>query len=148
MDLRNLADHRSVEPRADVKKLSVESQPSLFYRDLRPWVHPDENSQYPRSNDVVTCHYSGVLKRDGKAQTFDSSYERKTPTEFPVNGVIRGWTEVLQKMRVGQKWEVHIPYQLAYGENGFEPKIPAKTDLFFVIELIGINVKGTRRSEL
>ena len=68
----------------------------------------------PDYDDVVTVHYTGYLVDGHK---FDSSYDRGEPAIFPVKGVIPGWTEILQIMPVGSKWEVYIPYNLAYGEG-------------------------------
>ena len=69
----------------------------------------------PAADSTVRVHYHGTLI-DGSV--FDSSYKRGQPAEFPVNGVIRGWTEALQLMPVGAKWKLYIPYDLAYGEQG------------------------------
>ena len=96
----------------------------------------------PDYDDEVTVHYSGYLVDGHK---FDSSHDRGTPATFPVQGVIPGWTEILQIMPVGSKWEVYIPYNLAYGERGIQgPEkgtyvIPPSATLVFEIELIGIS---------
>lgn len=95
-----------------------------------------ENSEHPTSLDTVKIHYRGSFI-DGKV--FDSSYQRGKPNAFPLNRVIAGWSEVLQKMHVGDKWEVFIPPYLAYGENGFGPHIGPNVALIFEIELLGIN---------
>ena len=71
----------------------------------------------PDYDDVVTVHYNGYLIDGHK---FDSSYDRGNAAIFPVKGVIAGWTEILQIMPVGSKWEVYIPYNLAYGEKGIQ----------------------------
>jgi FKBP-type peptidyl-prolyl cis-trans isomerase len=90
----------------------------------------------PADADKVTVHYRGYFI-DG--DEFDNSYKRKQTATFPVIGVIPGWTEALKLMSVGSKWELYIPYQLAYGENGRPPKIgPAKT-LLFEVELLNIS---------
>jgi len=88
----------------------------------------------PIISDVVKCHYKGTLI-DGTV--FDSSYERKEPTSFPVNQVIPGWTEALQLMKVGAKWKLYVPYDIAYGERGAGPIEPYST-LVFEIELLEI----------
>ena len=80
------------------------------------------------SNDQVTVHYKGMLT-DGKV--FDSSYDRGQPAEFPVGGVIPGWTEGVQLMKEGAKYKFFIPYTLAYGDRGAGGVIPPKTDLIF-----------------
>ncbi|KAB1064545.1 FKBP-type peptidyl-prolyl cis-trans isomerase [Salibacter halophilus] len=89
----------------------------------------------PGMNDMVRVHYKGTLI-DGS--TFDSSYKRGEPAQFPVNGVIAGWTEALQLMPVGSKWELYIPYNLAYGEKGAGQQIPPYSTLIFEVELLEI----------
>jgi len=89
----------------------------------------------PTKDSVVRTHYRGTLI-DGKQ--FDSSYDRGEPTEFPVGGVIAGWTEALQSMKVGSKWKLYIPYQLAYGERGAGGDIGPYQALVFDIELLDI----------
>ncbi len=89
----------------------------------------------PTANDTVVVHYRGTLI-NGKE--FDSSYSRGEPATFPVNGVIQGWQEILQKMRVGAKWRAYIPAQLAYGERGAPPSIGPNETLIFDIELLDI----------
>jgi FKBP-type peptidyl-prolyl cis-trans isomerase FklB len=88
----------------------------------------------PTGDDKVKTHYRGTLI-DGTE--FDSSYKRNQPAEFPVKGVIKGWTEALQLMKEGGKWELYIPADLAYGQRG-RPGIPANSTLVFEIELIEI----------
>ncbi|MHC4206714.1 MAG: FKBP-type peptidyl-prolyl cis-trans isomerase [Planctomycetota bacterium] len=88
----------------------------------------------PTADDKVKTHYRGTLI-DGTE--FDSSYKRNRPAEFGVKGVIKGWTEALQLMKVGGKWELYIPANLAYGERG-RPSIPANSTLIFEIELLEI----------
>lgn len=92
----------------------------------------------PTPLDVVKVHYRGSFI-DGRV--FDSSYQRGQPHVFPLNRVIAGWTEVLQKMKVGDKWQVFIPPYLAYGENGFGQEIGPNMALIFELELLGINEK-------
>lgn len=89
----------------------------------------------PQLNNTVKVHYHGTLI-DGK--TFDSSYERGEPIEFPVTGVIKGWTEALQLMPQGSKWELYIPYDLAYGEKGAGGAIGPFATLIFVVELLEV----------
>jgi len=83
----------------------------------------------------VKTNYEGKLI---SGTVFDSSYERKQPAVFPVNQVIAGWTEALQLMPVGSKWELYIPAKLAYGSNGAGPKIGPDEALIFKIELLEI----------
>jgi FKBP-type peptidyl-prolyl cis-trans isomerase FklB len=92
----------------------------------------------PKATDTVVTHYRGSLI-DGKV--FDSSYDRGEPVTFPVNGVIPGWTEALQKMKVGDKWQLFIPANLAYGENGSGP-IGPNSVLIFDIELLEVKASS------
>lgn len=89
----------------------------------------------PDENDKVKVHYHGTLP-DGTV--FDSSVERGEPITFPVNGVIKGWTEAMQLMKVGDKWKLFIPAELAYGERGAGPKIGPNQALVFEVELLGV----------
>ena len=89
----------------------------------------------PQAEDTVEVHYHGTLI-DGSV--FDSSVDRGTPAKFPVNRVISGWTEALQLMKVGDKWRLHIPADLAYGAQSPSPKIPANSALVFEVELLSI----------
>ena len=90
----------------------------------------------PGPNDKVTVHYRGRLL-DGTE--FDSSFKRNKPATFPVGGVIPGWTEGLQLMKEGAKWQLFIPAKLAYGEKGAGPMIGPNATLIFDVELISIN---------
>jgi FKBP-type peptidyl-prolyl cis-trans isomerase FklB len=89
----------------------------------------------PQATDVVRTHYRGTLI-DGTE--FDSSYRRNEPATFPVNGVIPGWTEALQLMPVGSKWQLFVPSKLAYGEQGAGQLIGPNATLLFEVELLGI----------
>jgi len=89
----------------------------------------------PFADSMVKVHYEGRLI-DGTV--FDSSYKRDEPLGFPLNGVIRGWTEGLQLMRIGSKFEFYIPYDLAYGERGSPPRIPPCAALIFKVELLEV----------
>ena len=91
--------------------------------------------QKPKATDTVKVHYEGTLI-DGTV--FDSSYKRGESISFPLNGVIKGWTEGLQLMSVGSKYKFFIPYQLAYGERGAGQQIPPYAALIFTVELLGI----------
>ena len=90
----------------------------------------------PKATDTVKVHYHGTLL-DGTV--FDSSVQRGEPISFPLNGVIPGWTEGLQLMKVGDKFKFEIPPNLAYGPNSPSPKIPPNSTLVFEVELLGIN---------
>jgi len=89
----------------------------------------------PKASDTVKVHYHGTLL-DGTV--FDSSVERGEPISFPLDGVIPGWTEGLQLMKVGDKFRFEIPPNLAYGANPPSPKIPPNSTLVFEVELLGI----------
>ena len=108
----------------------VQATPSgLQYKVLR-----QGNGPMPTLQDTVRCHYRGTLI-DGTE--FDSSYGDE-PVEFPVRGVIPGWTEALQKMRVGDKWQLFVPADLAYGAESAGPVIGPNSLLIFEVELLGI----------
>ena len=92
----------------------------------------------PTANDTVVCNYRGTLI-NGKE--FDSSYKRGQPASFPVSGVIRGWTEALQLMPVGSKWELYVPSELAYGDRGAGADIGPGATLIFEVELLSIQGK-------
>lgn len=96
-------------------------------------VIKEGTGELPKLNDVVTVNYKGTLI-DGTE--FDSSYKRGEPATFPVSGVIAGWTEALQLMKVGSTWELYIPAELAYGANGMPPVIAPNQTLIFTVELI------------
>ena len=93
------------------------------------------DGERPSASSTVRTHYHGTLV-DGTV--FDSSYDRGQPAEFPVNGVIAGWTEALQMMPVGSKWRLYLPYSLAYGEAGAGGAIGPYAALVFDVELLDI----------
>lgn len=133
--MKNLAEKNTKEGEAfleaNKKKSGVITLPSgLQYKILK-----EGNGAKPTATQTVKCHYRGTLI-DGKE--FDSSYKRGEPTEFPVGGVIKGWTEALQLMPVGSKWELYIPSTLAYGERGAGQTIGPNAVLIFEIELLSI----------
>jgi FKBP-type peptidyl-prolyl cis-trans isomerase FklB len=90
----------------------------------------------PTLFDNVTIHYKGTFI-DGRV--FDSSLERGEPATFPLNKLIAGWSEALQLMQIGDKWQLFVPSYLAYGEHGYGPEIGPNTTLVFEVELLGIN---------
>ncbi|MFV0364957.1 MAG: FKBP-type peptidyl-prolyl cis-trans isomerase [Mangrovibacterium sp.] len=108
----------------------VTTASGLQYRVIK-----EGTGEKPTAESTVSCHYTGKLL-DGTV--FDSSVERGQPTEFPVNGVIPGWTEALQLMSVGSKYELFIPSELAYGERGAGGSIGANCTLIFEVELLDI----------
>jgi FKBP-type peptidyl-prolyl cis-trans isomerase FklB len=92
----------------------------------------------PTAGDSVVCNYRGTLLNDTE---FDSSYKRGQPATFPVTGVIKGWTEALQLMPVGSKWQIFVPSELAYGARGAGAEIGPNSTLVFEIELLSIQPK-------
>lgn len=113
------------------KKEGVVTLPSgLQYKVITPGT-----GATPKATDTVTTHYRGTLI---DSTEFDSSYKRGQPASFPVNGVIPGWTEALQLMQVGAKWQLFIPANLAYGSRGAGGRIGPNATLIFDIELLGI----------
>lgn len=102
----------------------------LMYKVLQ-----EGSGRKPKATDTVRCHYEGTFA-DGSI--FDSSYKRGEPAEFPLDGVIKGWTEGLQLMGEGAKYELYLPYNLAYGERGAGSSIPPYCALKFVVELIKV----------
>ncbi|MGV6851529.1 MAG: FKBP-type peptidyl-prolyl cis-trans isomerase, partial [bacterium] len=102
------------------------------------------NGEKPVDGDRVKVHYRGTLI-DGTE--FDSSYSRGEPVEFPLNGVIKGWTEALKLMSVGSKYKLYIPSELAYGERGTRGPIGPNATLLFEVELLDIIKPETKKPE-
>lgn len=102
---------------------------------LQYQVIKEGNGKSPKAEDRVKCHYEGTLI-DGTV--FDSSYKRGEPAVFPLNGVIKGWTEGVQLMQEGAKYRFFIPFGLAYGERGAGQSIPPYAALIFDVELIEV----------
>jgi FKBP-type peptidyl-prolyl cis-trans isomerase FklB len=98
----------------------------------------------PAATDYVSCNYRGTLV-NGKE--IDSSYKRGQPVTFPVSGVIKGWTEALQLMPVGSKWQLFIPSDLAYGDRNMGADIPPGATLVFEVELLSIQTKDTKEPQ-
>jgi FKBP-type peptidyl-prolyl cis-trans isomerase FklB len=144
---KETAEKRAVKMKAVAEKNKREGEAFLaenkkkegvkiLANGLQYKVIKDGKGQTPKLTDTVTTNYRGTLI-DGTE--FDSSYGRGQPAKFPVNGVILGWTEALQLMKVGSKWQIFIPSNLAYGEMGAGNVIGANQTLIFEIELISIN---------
>jgi FKBP-type peptidyl-prolyl cis-trans isomerase FklB len=91
------------------------------------------DGQKPLATNTVTCHYHGITI---KGEIFDSSVRRGQPASFPLNAVIKGWTEALQMMPVGSKWKLYIPPHLAYGNRGVSREIGPNSTLIFEVELL------------
>lgn len=98
-------------------------------------VLAEGDGRSPKATDKVRCHYEGTLI-DGTV--FDSSYKRGEPADFPLDGVIPGWTEGVQLMKEGAKYRFFIPYLLGYGERGAGSSIPPYSTLIFDVELIKV----------
>jgi FKBP-type peptidyl-prolyl cis-trans isomerase len=114
----------------NAKRPEVTQLPSgLQYEVLR-----EGSGTSPNATDTVKVHYRGTFV-DGT--TFDSSYDRGQPIEFPLNRVIAGWTEGLQQMSEGAHYKLYIPYEMAYGETGVGP-IPGYSTLIFEVELLEV----------
>merc|ERR1712216_821613 len=119
------------------KKDGVITLPSgLQYKVLKK----GSGAHHPTKDSPCECHYEGTLINGTE---FDSSYKRGEPTTFAPNQVIKGWTEAMQLMVEGDKWEMYIPSDLAYGESGSPPKIPGGSALVFRMEII--KIKGGKK---
>jgi FKBP-type peptidyl-prolyl cis-trans isomerase FklB len=120
---------------ANKSKGGIVTLPSgLQYKILQAGTGPK-----PTTTDSVVCNYRGTLINGTE---FDSSYKRGQPATFPVSGVIKGWTEALQLMPVGSKWQLFVPADLAYGARGAGPGIGPNSTLIFEVELISIQGKS------
>jgi FKBP-type peptidyl-prolyl cis-trans isomerase FkpA len=121
--------------KAAKEKGAEKTASGLIYQQLKAGTGAS-----PRAEDVVKVHYRGTLT-DGKE--FDSSYKRGEPASFPLNGVIRCWTEGVQKMKVGGKAKLVCPSNIAYGDRGAPPDIPGGAVLVFEIELLEVSPGNT-----
>ncbi len=120
---------------ANKSKPGVVALPSgLQYKIVKEGTGPK-----PTATDTVVCNYRGTLINGTE---FDSSYKGGQPATFPVDKVIKGWTEVLQLMPVGSKWEVYVPSDMAYGERSPGPEIGPNSMLIFEIDLLSIRDKN------
>lgn len=120
-----------VVDQAASEKGAIKTDSGMVYRSLK-----DGSGASPKETDVVSVHYRGTLP-DGKE--FDSSFKRGQPAEFPLNRVIKCWTEGVQKMKVGGKAKLTCPANVAYGERGTPGgPIPPNATLIFEVELLGI----------
>ena len=119
----------------DAKK----TESGLVYNIIKPG-----NDKKPKPEDTVKVHYHGTLTN---GEVFDSSVERGDKITFPLNRVIKGWTEGLQLIGEGGKVELIIPPELAYGETGAPPKIPGGATLKFEVELFEVNPSDDKGSD-
>jgi FKBP-type peptidyl-prolyl cis-trans isomerase FklB len=124
---------------ANKTKEGVVALPSgLQYKILKEGTGPK-----PTASDSVVCNYRGTLINGTE---FDSSYKRGQPATFSVGGVIKGWTEALQLMPVGSKWQLFVPSDLAYGERAAGPSIGPDSTLIFEVELLSIQSKEAQKA--
>lgn len=128
----NLAKSKSFLEENAKKEGVVTTESGLQYKVV---TAGEEGAPKPAETDTVKVHYHGTLP-DGTV--FDSSVERGEPVSFPVNGVIKGWVEALQLMKVGDKFELYIPSELAYGAGGTGGKIGPNQALVFEVELLEV----------
>jgi len=134
--LQQLAEENRKEGEAFLVSNKEKEGVKILPSGLQYKVLKSGNGAHPTFLDTVTVHYRGTFI-DGNE--FDSSYARGQPQAFPLNRVIPGWTEALQKMKVGDRWQLFIPPYLAYGEAGFNNMIPPNATLIFEMELLAIN---------
>jgi FKBP-type peptidyl-prolyl cis-trans isomerase len=118
----------------DIKTVEVKL-PDGTTAEMQYKVITEGTGAIPKTNDTVTVNYRGTLI-GGKE--FDNSSKRTQPTKLALNRVVRGWTEALERMKVGSKWELYLPSSLAYGDNGYGPTIEPGSTLIFEMELKGI----------
>ncbi|NVJ24041.1 FKBP-type peptidyl-prolyl cis-trans isomerase [Myxococcus sp. AM011] len=109
---------------------ATKTESGLVYKELTPGT-----GDSPKATDIVKVHYKGTLPNGTE---FDSSYKRGEPTQFPLQGVIKCWTEGVQKMKVGGKAKLVCPSDIAYGDRGAPPNIPGGSALVFEVELLEI----------
>ncbi len=127
---REKAESKAYLEKAAAEPGAVKTDSGLIYRDVRPGTGPS-----PKATDTVKVNYRGTLVNGTE---FDSSYSRNQPAQFALNGVIRCWTEGVQKMKVGGEAILVCPSDLAYGDNG-QASIPGGATLIFHIELLEIS---------
>ena len=131
---RGAAAEQTYLAKAATGKGVTKTPSGLLYSELKAG-----SGAKPKASDTVKVHYAGTFTNGVE---FDSSYSRKEPTEFPLTGVIKCWTEGVQLMKVGGKSRLVCPYAIAYGENGQPPNIPPMSTLVFEIELLEIMKKS------
>ena len=131
---QEVADKNSTEAKAFLEKNKSAAGVKTTASGLQYIVEKEGTGKTPGKDDVVKCHYKGTLVT---GEQFDSSIDRGQPAEFPVSGVIPGWTEALQMMKVGSKYKLFVPPELAYGPSG-RPGIPPNSVLVFEVELLDI----------
>lgn len=129
------AKEKAAEGEAFLAKNAERAEVTVTESGLQYEVLADAEGEKPTTASTIRAHYHGTFIN---GEVFDSSVDRGQPAEFPVGGVIAGWTEALQLMSVGAKWRLYIPYNLAYGERGSHGAIPPYSALVFDVELLDI----------
>ncbi len=132
-----LAEKNKAESKAFMEKNKTVEGVVTLPSGLQYKIVKAGDGKKPQPDDTVVCNYRGALTNGTE---FDSSYKRNEAVTFPVKGVIKGWKEALPLMPVGSKWQLFIPPDLAYGENGFAG-IPPNSALVFEVELLSIKEK-------
>ena len=132
---RSQAEGTIAEGKAFLEANATRKEVTVTKSGLQYEVLKEGTGRSPKATDSVRCHYEGTLV-DGTV--FDSSYKRGEPADFPLNGVIPGWTEGVQLMKEGAKFRFFIPYLLGYGERGAGSSIPPYSTLIFDVELIKV----------
>jgi len=127
---RQKAVAKAYQDKAAAEPGAIKTESGLIYRELTAGT-----GDSPKATDTVKVHYRGTLTNGTE---FDSSYKRNAPASFPLNQVIKCWTEGVQKMKVGGKARLVCPSDIAYGDNGRPPQIPGGATLVFEVELLEI----------
>ncbi|MEW6992019.1 FKBP-type peptidyl-prolyl cis-trans isomerase [Colwelliaceae bacterium 6441] len=129
------AKEKSAEGEAYLAENAKREEVIVLESGLQYEVLATGDGEKPTAASTVRTHYHGTFIN---GDIFDSSVDRGQPAEFPVGGVIAGWTEALQLMTEGSKWRLYVPYNLAYGEQGSQGAIPPYATLVFDVELLAI----------
>ena len=129
------AKEKSAEGEAYLAENAKRDEVTVLESGLQYEVLATGEGEKPTAASTVRTHYHGSFIN---GDVFDSSVDRGQPAEFPVGGVIAGWTEALQLMTEGSKWRLYVPYNLAYGEQGSQGAIPPYATLIFDVELLAI----------
>ena len=138
-ELKEQADKNLAESKAFLEENKKKEGIKILPSGLQYKVLAEGSGTTPNKTDTVTVHYRGTLINGTE---FDSSYKRGKPQTFKVDSVIRGWTEALQLMKEGAKWQLFIPPELAYGERGAGSTIGPNATLIFEIDLLTIKPKS------
>jgi len=141
-EFKEKAEKNLAEGKAFLEKNKEAEGVKALPSGLQYKVLAEGSGKTPKLTDTVTIRYRGTFINGTE---FDSSYQRGQPSTFPVNGVIRGWTEALQLMKEGSKWQLFIPPELAYGNRDMGAKIGPNSTLIFEMELISVNAPSKKR---